>query len=288
MRVERLQGNPIIAPDMDARMGDNINGPSLIKVPAWVEKPLGKYYLYFAKHHGDYIRMAFADKLEGPWKMHEPGTLQLKHSYCAGHIASPDVHVDDARREILMYYHGGAVPPLKGQSSRLAISKDGLNFKAFPQDLGRAYFRVFRHGGYYYAITTGGLFLRSKDAEGPFEAGPTLFTVDLRHAAVKLDGGVLTVFFSNKRECPEHILAARMLLTPDWTQWKAGEAVSLLKPETVYEGADCPLVPSVNGKILERVNQLRDPGIYREGGDTHLLYSIAGEHGIAIGKLIEE
>ena len=30
----------------------NINGPSLIKVPHWMENPLGKYYLYFAHHKG--------------------------------------------------------------------------------------------------------------------------------------------------------------------------------------------------------------------------------------------
>ena len=31
--VTRLSGGPIITPDMDDRMGGNIQGPSLIKVP---------------------------------------------------------------------------------------------------------------------------------------------------------------------------------------------------------------------------------------------------------------
>jgi hypothetical protein len=31
---------------------------------------------------------------------------------------------------------------------------------------------------------------------------------------------------------------------------------------------------------------LRDPGIFVEGGKTYLLYSIAGESGIAIGELV--
>ena len=56
--VERLGSGPIITPEMDSRMGGNIQGPSLIKVPDWVENPLGKYYLYFADHRGTYIRMA--------------------------------------------------------------------------------------------------------------------------------------------------------------------------------------------------------------------------------------
>ena len=66
VRVKRLNNNPIIRPNMDERMGSNINGPSLIRVPDWVENPLGKYYLYFANHKGRYIRLAYADRLEGP------------------------------------------------------------------------------------------------------------------------------------------------------------------------------------------------------------------------------
>ncbi|NET62179.1 MAG: hypothetical protein F6K47_40550, partial [Symploca sp. SIO2E6] len=34
--------------------GSNINGPSLIRVPEWIENPLGRYYLYFAHHQGKY------------------------------------------------------------------------------------------------------------------------------------------------------------------------------------------------------------------------------------------
>ncbi|NCG39796.1 MAG: hypothetical protein GWP30_02270, partial [Actinobacteria bacterium] len=63
----RLGNGPIITPGMDARMGGNIQGPSLIKVPDWVENPLGNYYLYFADHRGTYIRMAYADDVTGPW-----------------------------------------------------------------------------------------------------------------------------------------------------------------------------------------------------------------------------
>ena len=48
MRVERFVDNPIIDPHMDGRMGGNINGPSLIRVPDWLADPLGRYYLYFA------------------------------------------------------------------------------------------------------------------------------------------------------------------------------------------------------------------------------------------------
>jgi hypothetical protein len=79
--VERLPGNPIIRPHMDARMGSNVQGPSLIRVPEWIRNPLGRYYLYFADHKGAYIRLAYADRLEGPWRTHEPGALQLAESH---------------------------------------------------------------------------------------------------------------------------------------------------------------------------------------------------------------
>ena len=55
---------PNMLPNKD---GDNINGPSLIKVPNWVKNPLGKYYLYFSHHDGKYIRMAYSNNIEGPY-----------------------------------------------------------------------------------------------------------------------------------------------------------------------------------------------------------------------------
>ena len=52
VHVERLGDGPIISPDTHPSIGKNIQGPSLIRVPDWVENPLGRYYLYFADHKG--------------------------------------------------------------------------------------------------------------------------------------------------------------------------------------------------------------------------------------------
>ena len=76
VRVRRFEESPIIRPDMDERMGANVQGPSLIRVPVWISEPLGRYYLYFADHKGSYIRLAYADRLPGPWRMHTPGVGQ--------------------------------------------------------------------------------------------------------------------------------------------------------------------------------------------------------------------
>ncbi len=285
MKVERFPNNPILRPHMDARMGSNLNGPSLIRVPDWLENPLGRYYLYFAHHKGEYIRLAYADRLEGPWSTHEPGTLPLDGSFCRSHVASPDVHVDDANREIRMYYHG----PVDGgvQESKLAISRDGIRFTCFPERLGHSYFRVFPWRDHWYGLGMPGVFYRSQDGRSGFEEGPTLFTKDMRHTAVKLDGDRLSVFYSNAFDCPERILMSTIALTPDWTAWQASEPVTVLAPETDDEGADLPLTPSQRGWAPERVRQVRDPGIFREGGETYLLYSVAGEYGIAIARLME-
>ena len=137
-RVRRLCDGPIIVPDMDGRMGDNINGPSLVRTPSWLDAPLGRYCLYFADHKGTYIRLAAADELCGPWRMHEPGALDVAQSHFPAtfaevpghrypHVASPDVHVDEAAREVRMYYHGQM--PDGPQVTRVAVSGDGLHFK---------------------------------------------------------------------------------------------------------------------------------------------------------------
>ncbi|MCH7786068.1 MAG: hypothetical protein IIC22_01040 [Chloroflexi bacterium] len=285
MKAGRFSANPIIYPGMDSSLGNNINGPSLIKVPDWLPDPLGRYYLYFAHHNGTFIRLAYADSLEGPWTIHKDGTLHLADAYCDLHVASPDVHVDDEMREIRMYYHG-PVQAEGAQRSKLAVSRDGISFTASPENLGNAYFRVFRWDGYYYALGMPGVFYRSKDGRSNFEQGPTLFSRNMRHTALKLDGDVLNVFYTNAGDCPEQILHASIELTSDWMKWQESEATPVLQSETAYEGADMPLEPSSRGAIDEPVHQLRDPAIYREGDDTFLLYSVAGEQGIAIARLI--
>jgi hypothetical protein len=69
-RVVRFVAYPILRPDMIPRTDDehstNLNFPSLIRVPDWIDQPLGRYYLYFSSHHGLYIRLAYADQVEGP------------------------------------------------------------------------------------------------------------------------------------------------------------------------------------------------------------------------------
>lgn len=288
MRIERFPTNPIIHPELDETLGENINGPSLIRVPDWIEQPLGRYYLYFAHHDGRHIRLGYSDALEGPWRIHTPGVLPLPDSLFAGHVASPDVHVDQERREIRLYYHGSDTVTGGGgeQYTRVALSKDGLHFKARDEKLGLPYFRVFRWQDDYYALGMPGVFYRSRDGLSPFEKGPTVFTRDMRHTALKVEGKTLSVFYTDVGDCPERILLSRIDLARDWQHWEPSASEVVLEPERDYEGTNVPRVPSVRGLAKGPVCELRDPAIYDEGARTYLLWSVAGERGIAIGELI--
>jgi hypothetical protein len=78
-----------------------------------------------------------------------------------------------------------------------------------------------------------------------------------------------------------------MPLGGDWLTWRCGEPTSLLTPEMDWEGAGEPIERSVGGAKHRPVHELRDPAIYEENGRTYLLYTTAGEQGIAIAELTE-
>jgi hypothetical protein len=231
MRVQRLLDRPIISPDLHPSIGDNIQGPSLIRVPDWVEGRLGAYYLYFADHKGSYIRLAYADRPAGPWSIYQPGTLQLEQSrfltepptvtpeqlaefearrqqsaaqlshdvlmeITTPHIASPDVHVDPRRQQIVMYFHG--LEDVGMQVTRVATSRNGIDFAAQPDVLGRSYMRAFEHEGMTYTLAMPGQLYRSGDGFHDFEPWPGIvqpahaplgFTQARQHAVGLLDPG---------------------------------------------------------------------------------------------------
>ena len=54
----------------------------------------------------------------------------LDGDYLFAHVASPDVHIDEAKQRLVMYYHG--LLPGGYQQTRLATSTDGINFQ--PRD----------------------------------------------------------------------------------------------------------------------------------------------------------
>lgn len=211
----RLGDAPIVIPTMlPAGDGGNVNGPSLIRAPDWLPGRLATYYLYFAHHNGTYIRLALADRLGGPWQIYERGTLRLEDTAGAqGHIASPDVHVDEARRQIVMFFHG----PVRGRRRQLtfiARSDDGLRFRADRAPVGDFYMRVVPWRGTWVGMSKGGAMYRAALLDGPYRrrwlppfpmSGPDANgRGDVRHVALRVDGDQLTVYFSRIGDAPEH------------------------------------------------------------------------------------
>ncbi|MCY4520145.1 MAG: hypothetical protein OXC13_05125 [Caldilineaceae bacterium] len=299
-KVERFSANPLVHADHTPVLEGNVNGASVIEAPAWLPDRLGRYYMYFAHHQGRHIRLAYADCLDGPWQVYAPGTLRLAQTPCHHHIASPDVHVDAAGRQILMYFHGPVLKPdqfaadplylkfpyLGGQRSLLAVSANGIDFVSGNRILGPSYYRVFNWRGQRYAIAMPGILYRQVgNAWDDFEEGPHLFSEAHRHFAVLVGQDGPIVFFSKAGDCPERIQAALLITEGAWTEWQAGPEFEVIAPKAPYEGVDQDLEPSARGAIHGPARQLRDPCIFTGGDRTYLFYSVAGEMGIAGARL---
>ncbi len=290
VKLHRLGHEPIIHAGLDPSLGNNINGPSLIRVPDCIKNPLGRYYLYFSHHFDQHIRLAYANDLTGPWRIHAGGVLRLPETPSVNHIASPDIHFNEANREFRLYYHGVAFHGAE-QTTWLARSTDGLHFTSDRDILGPFYFRVFLHDGAHYAVAKGvdrgggGVLLRSPDGIAPFRRGPDILP-DMRHCAVWARSDHALVAFSRIGDSPERLLLTRLNFTGDWLNWKTMTPVELLRPELPSEGANLPAAPSTTGASYSPVNQLRDPAFFHDiDGRDYLLYSVAGEQGIAIARM---
>ncbi len=305
----------LLSPASHESLGDNINGQSLIRVPDWVENPLSRYYLYFAHHQGSHIRLALSDEIMGPYEVYAPGVLKLEDSgfdteklileniteqsildwidkydvetilpFFPPHVASPDVHIHADKQEIWMYYHGQLSNGR--QMTKVARSKDGLNFTPVEGYLGNNYFRAFQQGGYWYALSHAtGTINRSEDGL-TFEEGPAIGEEGTRHTAVRRKSDdVVEVYWSKFGDTPEHILVSDLDVSGDWRSWRVTNTRTVRKPEFDWEGADLPVKTSRSGFAMAEFHELRDPGIYEEAGETYLLYSVRGESGIGVCRL---
>jgi hypothetical protein len=284
-----------------------------------VKNPLGKYYLYFANHKGRFIRLAYADAISGPWKIYEPGVLNVADTAffrpqpdpptnpLYTHVASPEIYIDQEHRKIILWAHGmwtdGKPWPsdptdtgkwLKehgyAQYTQAFESKDGIHFQAHSAITKESYLRVFRYEDYFYGIARSGRILRSKDAFSSFVAGPNPFQGGpyegrVRHVALLRKENTLYVFFSAIGDAPERILVSTIDLGGDWSSWKASSPTGVLTSRESYECADLPVIPSRAGDAEKPVHELRDPGIYVENGRAFLIYSICGEQGLAAAEL---
>jgi hypothetical protein len=347
--AERLNGGePILsarhfqAVSAPTREGDNINGPSVIRIPDWLPParraaPTARHYMYFAHHSGDYIRLAWASDIEGPWQLYRTGAdvaagkrgvldmgsdrrIALGNGLAiASHIASPDVHVDDAGQRIVMYFHG--VTRRDGTQFRLqqtyvATSSTGLDFSAgiVPFPLGASYMRVFEINGQLQGLTPR-KFYRPRDHATPWQLSDDIAAVESglwkshetrflaipeeqqtpghtlvirpRHIALHRPGNRLQVFYTMKGHSPERILVTSVdLVADDWYRSAALEMpAEVLRAEREWEGGALAPLPSKRGAARQRENALRDPYVFSDEGRLYLFYVGGGEQAIGLARL---
>lgn len=108
------------------RPHDDVIFPSLIATSGRFEKPLGKYYLYYAAHDAPGgICMAYADHLEGPWKEFMKNPLisrDWQPHFKVSHVSGPHAIWNEAEKRVFLYFHG------ENSVTRLATSRDGIHF----------------------------------------------------------------------------------------------------------------------------------------------------------------
>jgi hypothetical protein len=316
----RLPQNPLITVKTSPSLGDNVNGPAIVRVPAWVKNPLGRYYAYFAHHKGRFIRLAYADAIAGPWTIYEPGVLRVEDTAFIRpppdppddlafytHVASPEILIDAERRRMVMWFHGwwtdGKPWPADrsattawarqngyAQFTQSAVSSDGVHFGVQPPITKVSYLRALPLDGYVYSMARLGVLARSRDPLASFEVGPNPFRDGpyagrVRHVALLRRDRTLFVFFSGIGDAPERILLSSIDLSGDWQTWKASPPVEVLRPETSYECPGLPNRPSEPGEIYGPARQLRDPALFEEDGQTFLFYTVCGEQGIAAANV---
>jgi hypothetical protein len=321
LSVTRLSQNPLITVRSSPTLGGNVNGPTVIRVPDWIERPLGRYYMYFANHMGEFIRLAYADAVSGPWKIYEPGVLQVRDTAFFRpqpdpvetredfytHVASPEIAIDQEHERLVMWVHGwwtnGERWPAEpraarewanahryGQFSQAAESGDGLRFTVHPDITRTSYLRVFRHDNSYYAVSRLGQLSRSTDPFGIFEIGPNPFrggpyAGKVRHVGLVVRGTTLFVFFTAIGDAPERVMLSTVEMIGDWTDWRASPPIDVLAPSAAYECVELPNVPSEAGDIDVPARQIRDPFVFEDEGRAWLFYSTCGEQGIAAAEI---
>lgn len=305
-QIARFTNNPLITADMLGHDGDNINGPSVLLKPEHISGIPGKYLCYFGHHEGQYIRLAYANALEGPWHIYPGGVLNVRDlSWHPDHVASPDVHVDKATGEIVMYFHSPTEPMVPStdpdylekarnipQKSFLATSRDGLHFTANPQALGNSYFRVWEWQGRLYALPREAKPLYVSVTGNPldfaaYESPLACLGRDhcLRHVTLLREGDVIWVFYTRIGDAPERILASSFRMQANPALWELSPPEEILRPEMPWEGSDLPIVPSRFGCTLDHENALRDPYVFQDGENCYLFYCGDAERAIGCARL---
>lgn len=129
--------------------------PSVIETgPQW-ERPLARYYMYYAPHDKPGgIGLAVSESPAGPWHEYDHNPIIARDwppHYQVSHVSSPNAIWNPEEQRVFLYFHG------ENDTTRFAVSRDGVHFEYGgvavncgmfgPGLIEASYARVFRHGG---------------------------------------------------------------------------------------------------------------------------------------------
>jgi hypothetical protein len=123
----------------------------VIKVDKYIDKPLGKYYLYYSTDHAakeGYISLAYANTPTGPFK--DYGKIYKNNGY---ETETPSVTWDEINKNFVMYFHSAHSYEGEAQTSYWIKSKDGINWQDNPKKLLNIDMSKVEgdgHNGYFY------------------------------------------------------------------------------------------------------------------------------------------
>ena len=148
----RYLGVVLQASDLKYRPHDDVIFPSVIRTEGRLQRPLGRFYMYYAPHDiPGGICLAHADAPEGPWREYTNNPVIRRDwppHYQVSHVSGPDALWSDAAGKLLLYFHG------ENPVTRVASSTDGIHFdydgeavttQMFPGLSEASYGRVFAH-----------------------------------------------------------------------------------------------------------------------------------------------
>ena len=107
-----------------------------------------------------------------------------------------------------------------------------------------------------------------------------------RHTCVLVIKKVIYVFFSSVTDNPEHIKVGELIINEKNNACSITNIKSIIEPELYYEHHNSEFIKSDYGGTNNFVRQLRDPYVFNDDKDIYILYTVCGEKGIAIAKII--
>jgi len=231
------------------------------------------------------------------------------------HIASPVVLVDHANQRFALLFHGVSRHTSDKKSSQrtfISYSNDGLNFQdqISPIMLAGSYLSPFRYKNRWYGFSNGGLFHQAPAStvldttDESFDYSTMLWSTRedfftkavlttqipdfrVRHSSAYVHGDSLHIFFSSSRDTPERIYYTRASLTDKSENWSSENFRLVFTANEKWEGGDVEPVLSVGGAAKTKLNEVRDPFVFKDtDGEFYLLYCAGGEQAIGIAQIL--